>query len=64
MELPNEPVEFCRDPHKDLADDVDHFAMLRVNGASPARASSQEKIAVLGRKEEAYRDALFRCGYR
>jgi hypothetical protein len=38
--------------------------MFRVNGATSARAGSEEKLAILGRKDEAYRDALFRCGYR
>src|SRR5690348_14718906 len=64
VELPNKPVELRRNTQEDLANDVDHFAMFSINRDSPARASSEEKVAVLRRKDKAYRDALFRCGYR
>jgi hypothetical protein len=64
VELPNEPVELCRNPQKNLADDVNHFALLSINGSSTSGTRSEEKLAVLGRKDEAYRDALFRRGYR
>src|SRR5262249_15767258 len=64
MKLPNKPVEFRRDSQEDLTDDMDHFALLSINGTTTARTGSEEKIAVLRRKHEAHRDALFRCGYR
>jgi hypothetical protein len=64
MKLKNEPVEFRGDPEKDLADDMNHFAMCSINGTPTACPGSEEKIAVLWRKDEAYRDALFRHGYR
>src|SRR5215475_11974891 len=44
MQLPNKPVELRRDSQEDFADNMDHFAMLRVNGATPARTGSEEKI--------------------
>jgi hypothetical protein len=64
MKLKNEPVEFRGDPEKNLAHDMDHFAMRSINGTSTARPGSEKKIAVLRRKDEAYSDALFRHGYR
>jgi hypothetical protein len=39
---------------------VDHLAVRRVNGASSARAGSEEKLAIVRRKDEAHRNALFR----
>src|SRR5262249_30651903 len=64
MKLPNEPVELRRDSQEDFADDMNHLALLSINRAAPARASCKEKLAVLRRKDEAHRDALFRCDYR
>src|SRR5262249_40881263 len=64
MKLPNEPVQLRRNSQEDFAHDVDHFAVFGVNGASTAGTGSEEKLPVLRRKDEAYRDALFRCGYR
>src|SRR6058998_3750889 len=34
VELEDEPVHLRRDPHEDLADDLDHLAVLGINGAS------------------------------
>src|ERR1700747_2619182 len=64
MKLPNEPVQLRRNSQEDFAHDVYYFALLRVNGASPASTSREEKLAILWRKNEAYRDTLFRRGYR
>src|SRR5262249_6598701 len=64
MKLPNEPGELRRDSQEDLADDVNHFALLSINGSSASGTSSEEKIAVLRRQDEAHCDALFRRGYR
>ena len=64
MKLPNEPVDLRRNSQENFAHDVDHLALLGVNCASATGTGSEEKIAVLGRKDEAHRDALFRCGYR
>jgi hypothetical protein len=64
MKLPNEPVELRRNSQKHFAHDVNHLAMCGVNCASTARTGGEEKLAVFRRKNEAYRDALFRCGYR
>src|SRR5215510_14043683 len=63
VKLPHEPVEFRRNSQENFAHDVDHLALLGVNGASSPCAGSEEKIAVLRRKDEAYGDALFRSGY-
>jgi len=38
MELRNEPVHLGRDADEDLADDMDHLAVLGVNRASTSRA--------------------------
>src|SRR5262245_66600665 len=64
MKLPNEPVELRRDSQEDLANDMNHLAMRRVNGASTTGTGGEKKLAVLRRKDKAHRDALFRCGYR
>jgi len=64
MKLPNEPVQLRLNSQEDFPHNVDYLAMFGVNGAPSARAGSEEKLAVLGREDEAYRDALFRCGYR
>src|SRR5262245_55016758 len=64
VKLPNEPVELRRDSQEDLANDVNHLAMLGVNGAATARAGSEEKLLVLGRKNQADRDALLWRRYR
>jgi hypothetical protein len=60
MNLPNKPVELRRNSQEDLSDNVNHLAMLGINGASPARARGEESVGVLGRKKESHRDALFR----
>src|ERR1700751_5774280 len=57
MKLPNEPVELCRDSQENFAHDVDYLSMRRVNSASPTCAGSEEKLAILRRKDEAPRDA-------
>ena len=62
MKLPDKPIELRRNSQENFAHDVDHFAMLGVNRASPARAGSEEKVAILRRDDEAYCDPLFRCG--
>ena len=64
MKFPNEPVKLSRNPQEHFAHDVNHFALFRVNGSSTSGTRSKEKLPVLGRKDEAYRDALFRRGYR
>src|ERR1700746_3398070 len=64
MKLPNEPVELRRASQEHFAHDVDYLSMRRVNSASPTCAGSEQKLAILRRKDEAHRDALFRCGYR
>src|SRR5690349_9200015 len=64
MKLPNEPVELRRNSQEDLADDVDHLAVFRVNGASTAGTRGEKKVAILRRKDQADGDALFRRGYR
>lgn len=64
MKLPNEPVELRRDSQENFADDVNHLALLSINGASTASTGGEEKLAVVRRKDQAYRDALFRRGYR
>jgi hypothetical protein len=64
VKLPNKPVEFRRHPEEHFPNDVDHFAVLSVNGTSAPGTGREKKLAVPGRKDEAYRDALFRCGYR
>src|SRR5215468_5179327 len=60
VKLPHEPVEFRRNSQENFAHDVDHLALLGVNGASSPCAGSKEKLAVVRRKHEAHRDALFR----
>src|SRR5215831_12055 len=64
VELENKPVDFRRHPDEHFANDVDHLSMFGVNGASTTGTGCEEKLAVLRRKDEAYRDALFRCGHR
>jgi hypothetical protein len=64
VKLPNKPVDLRRNSQKDFAHYVDHLAMLSINGTPTAGTGSEEKIAVLRPKDEAHRDALFRCGYR
>src|SRR5438067_41421 len=64
VKLPHEPVQLRRNPQEDFAHDVDHLAMLSINGAPTAGTGGEEKLAVLRRKNEAYRNALFRRGYR
>src|SRR5215468_3518891 len=64
VEFPNEPVELRRNSQEDFPHDVDHFALLSINGTATARARSKEKIAILRRKYEAHRNTLFRRGYR
>src|SRR4030095_15548628 len=64
MKLPNEPVQFRRNSQEHLANDMDYLALFRVNGASTSGTGSEEKLAILWRKDEAYRDTLFRRGYR
>jgi len=64
MELPNKPVQLRRNSQEDFAHDVYNLALFRVNGASTAGTGSEEKLAILWRKDEAYRDTLFRRGYR
>jgi hypothetical protein len=63
VKLPNKPVELCGHPQENFAHDVDHLAVGRVNGASPAGPGSKKKLAVFGRENEAHGNALFRCGY-
>src|SRR5215469_3151207 len=55
MKLPDEPVQFRRNPQEDFAHDVDHLALFCINGPSTAGTGSEEKIAVLRRKDKAYR---------
>src|SRR5215469_2047368 len=64
VKLPNEPVELRRDSQEDFADDMNHLALLSINGASTAGTCSEEKLAVFRGKHEAHRDSLFWRGYR
>jgi hypothetical protein len=64
VKLENKPIQFRRDAKEYLPYDVNDFALVRINGARPTRAGREEKAAVVRRKDEAYRDALFRRGYR
>ena len=64
VELENKPIQFRRYADEHLADNVDNLPVLGVDRACATRAGSEEKIAVLGRKDEAHGDALFRRGYR
>lgn len=64
MKLPNKPVDLGRNSQKDFAHDVDHLAMLSINGTPAAGTGGEEKLAVFRRKDESYRDAVFRYGYR
>src|SRR5215471_7268799 len=57
MEFPNEPVELRRNSQEDFAHDVDHFALLSINGTATAGTSSEEKLTIVRRKNKAYRDA-------
>src|SRR5213593_2738790 len=63
VELENKPIQFRRDPDEHLADDVDHLAVVRINGAAPARAGREEGVAVVGREKQSHCNALFRCRY-
>ena len=60
MKLPNEPVQLRRNSQEDFTHDVDHLALLCINGASTTGTGSEEKVAVLRCKDEAYRDSLLR----
>src|SRR5438128_2405930 len=64
VELENKPIQFCRDADEDLADDVDHLAMLGINSAAAARAGGKKDGAVLGREKQPDCNALFWCRYR
>jgi hypothetical protein len=64
MKLPNEPVDLGRNSQENFAHDVDHLAVLGVNGTSTAGTGGEEKLAVFRRKDEPHGDALLRYGYR
>src|ERR1700756_2673526 len=64
VELPNEPIQFGRDPDKNFTDNVDHLAVLGINRAFAASASSEERVAILGREKQSHGDTLFRRRYR
>src|SRR6201993_4533744 len=64
VELPNEPIQFGRDPDKNFTDNVDHLAVLGINRAFAASASSEERVAIPGREKQSHGDTLFRRRYR
>src|SRR5438034_9072717 len=63
VELENKPIQFRRDTNEDFANDVENLAVVRINGAAPARAGREEGVAVVGREKQSHCDALFRCRY-
>src|SRR5215468_1009489 len=51
VKLPDEPVQLRRNSQEHFANDMDHFALLSINGASTAGTGSEEQVAVLRRKD-------------
>ena len=42
VELEDEPIHFGRDAHENLAHDLDHFAVLGVDGAPTVRTGGKK----------------------